>query len=265
MIHTMQSPQQIRLPSIRSLIDSIDNYDLPSIQQSSLNSNTHYNYQNNYILEPTTITKKDLNYNPHLSSPSYYNDRGDTSQLISSHNHHHHHSNNILTPMPSPIPSPVHSLVADEKQLLSAAATINSIHNNVASTPYRNTISNVSKKSMKKCHGIIGAGKRSNLPKNSVQILNQWLLNHLQNPYPTPQEKKELLKQTGLTKIQLSNWFINVRRRKIFSDYYDIVNKTGERNKGNGDEDHNNYLQLSATRRKRLSDRLEELKRLKDL
>lgn len=68
-----------------------------------------------------------------------------------------------------------------------------------------------------------GGGKRSNLPKETVQILNTWLLSHLQNPYPTPAEKNELLRQTGLTKIQLSNWFINVRRRKVFTDYYDNV------------------------------------------
>lgn len=60
--------------------------------------------------------------------------------------------------------------------------------------------------------------KRSNLPKKTVEILNNWLLNHLHNPYPSPQEKMELLEQTGLTKVQLSNWFINVRRRKVFVD-----------------------------------------------
>lgn len=60
--------------------------------------------------------------------------------------------------------------------------------------------------------------KRSNLPKRTVEILNNWLLNHLHDPYPSPEEKMELLEQTGLTKVQLSNWFINVRRRKVFVD-----------------------------------------------
>ncbi|CCD26701.1 Tos8p NDAI_0I01320 [Naumovozyma dairenensis CBS 421] len=66
-----------------------------------------------------------------------------------------------------------------------------------------------------------GSGRRSSLPITTVQILNEWLLDHLTNPYPTTQEKKELLKQTGLTKIQLSNWFINVRRRKVFNENSD--------------------------------------------
>lgn len=60
--------------------------------------------------------------------------------------------------------------------------------------------------------------KRSNLPKKTVEILNNWLLSHLHDPYPSPEEKLKLLEQTGLTKVQLSNWFINVRRRKVFVD-----------------------------------------------
>lgn len=77
------------------------------------------------------------------------------------------------------------------------------------------------------------SGRRSNLPKETVQVLNTWLLNHLNNPYPTQQEKRELLIKTGLTKIQLSNWFINVRRRKIFSDYYTLVNSIPSDNTNN--------------------------------
>ena len=63
--------------------------------------------------------------------------------------------------------------------------------------------------------------KRTNLAKEVVRVLNTWLLNHLDNPYPTAEEKQELLERTGLTKVQLSNWFINVRRRKVYNDAYD--------------------------------------------
>lgn len=54
-----------------------------------------------------------------------------------------------------------------------------------------------------------------------MEVLNGWLLEHLNNPYPNVQEKKLLLELTGLTKVQLSNWFINVRRRKVFNENYD--------------------------------------------
>ncbi|CCF59397.1 hypothetical protein KAFR_0G03650 [Kazachstania africana CBS 2517] len=97
---------------------------------------------------------------------------------------------------------------------------------------------------------------RSNLPKETIQILNAWLLNHLHNPYPTSQEKRDLLIKTGLTKIQLSNWFINVRRRKIFNGYYDLAKRCNTSNIGERDGS------LPLTRRKKLSDRLSELKNL---
>lgn len=81
--------------------------------------------------------------------------------------------------------------------------------------PRPNTKSSVKEKRNK------GHGKRSNLPGATVHILNKWLLEHINNPYPTLQEKRELLAQTGLTKLQISNWFINARRRKIFSGQND--------------------------------------------
>ncbi|KAJ2156725.1 hypothetical protein GGF46_004994 [Coemansia sp. RSA 552] len=47
------------------------------------------------------------------------------------------------------------------------------------------------------------------------EILNQWLAGNRGNPYPSSDEKKELMNKTGLTKMQLKNWFCNVRRRKL--------------------------------------------------
>lgn len=128
---------------------------------------------------------------------------------------------------------------------------------------------------------------RSNLPKETIQILNSWLLNHLNNPYPTAQEKRELLIKTGLTKIQLSNWFINVRRRKIFSDYYNLAKRSAIENgtdsaraRSHSESGPTNAsatvqspyhreggrepasAEIPLTRRKKLIDRLRELKKL---
>ena len=33
------------------------------------------------------------------------------------------------------------------------------------------------------------------------------------NPYPKEETKNSLMLKTGLTKIQLNNWFVNARRR----------------------------------------------------
>ncbi|XXG65500.1 hypothetical protein AAC387_Pa05g3183 [Persea americana] len=51
------------------------------------------------------------------------------------------------------------------------------------------------------------------LPENSVAILRTWLFEHFLHPYPSDSEKLMLATQTGLTRNQVSNWFINARVR----------------------------------------------------
>ncbi|CAO3641616.1 unnamed protein product [Cunninghamella echinulata] len=57
--------------------------------------------------------------------------------------------------------------------------------------------------------------KRGNLPKSIIFILKQWLINHSDHPYPSDEEKAFLQKETNLTINQISNWFINARRRLL--------------------------------------------------
>ncbi|ANB14504.1 Cup9p [Sugiyamaella lignohabitans] len=61
--------------------------------------------------------------------------------------------------------------------------------------------------------------RRGNLPRAVTDILRNWLSSHLHYPYPTEQEKIELMKQTGLSLNQVSNWFINARRRRVPAIY----------------------------------------------
>nr|XP_027091216.1 BEL1-like homeodomain protein 11 isoform X1 [Coffea arabica] len=52
------------------------------------------------------------------------------------------------------------------------------------------------------------------LPETSVAILRSWLFEHFLHPsYPNDSEKLTLASQTGLSKNQVSNWFINARVR----------------------------------------------------
>lgn len=57
-----------------------------------------------------------------------------------------------------------------------------------------------------------GAKTRGNHSKQAIKILKEWLFSdeHVAHPYPTEDQKAELMKQTGLNKKQLSNWFVYI-------------------------------------------------------
>jgi len=55
--------------------------------------------------------------------------------------------------------------------------------------------------------------KRSNYSKKVITILKGWLMENLNDPYPSESEKNMLMEYTGLNTIQINNWFINARRR----------------------------------------------------
>ncbi|KAL9172681.1 hypothetical protein ABFS82_03G063600 [Erythranthe guttata] len=51
------------------------------------------------------------------------------------------------------------------------------------------------------------------LPENAVSVLRAWLFEHFLHPYPKDSEKIVLARETGLTRSQVANWFINARVR----------------------------------------------------
>ncbi|CAI5733114.1 unnamed protein product [Peronospora destructor] len=56
---------------------------------------------------------------------------------------------------------------------------------------------------------------RRELPPHTVAILKGWMLSceHVKHPYPTDEDKQMLLKKTGISMKQLTNWFTNARKR----------------------------------------------------
>lgn len=55
--------------------------------------------------------------------------------------------------------------------------------------------------------------RRGKLPKHITEHLKSWLMSHTDHPYPTEEEKHEFCAVTGLDINQISNWFVNARRR----------------------------------------------------
>jgi hypothetical protein len=57
--------------------------------------------------------------------------------------------------------------------------------------------------------GIAGSGtpgkRRGNLPKESKDKLKLWLSLHVEHPYPTEEEKKELAAEAGMTMGQVAS------------------------------------------------------------
>ena len=46
--------------------------------------------------------------------------------------------------------------------------------------------------------------RRGNLPKESKEKLKHWLSHHVEHPYPTEEEKKELAAEAGMTMGQVT-------------------------------------------------------------
>ncbi|RZF36382.1 hypothetical protein LSTR_LSTR002978 [Laodelphax striatellus] len=68
--------------------------------------------------------------------------------------------------------------------------------------------------------------KRGIFPKVATNILRAWLFQHLTHPDPSEDQKKQLAQDTGLTILQVNNWFINARRR-IVQPMIDQSNRAG--------------------------------------
>ncbi|EOA16098.1 hypothetical protein CARUB_v10004235mg [Capsella rubella] len=80
------------------------------------------------------------------------------------------------------------------------------------------------------------------LPERSVNILRAWLFEHFLHPYPSDADKHLLARQTGLSRNQVSNWFINARVRlwkPMVEEMYQQESKERERERERDQETKN--------------------------
>ncbi|KAH8725452.1 hypothetical protein GQ44DRAFT_797260 [Phaeosphaeriaceae sp. PMI808] len=77
-------------------------------------------------------------------------------------------------------------------------------------------------------HNAFNRKRRGNLPKEATNILKSWFHANRPSPYPSEDQKLELCQMTGLSLNQVSNWFINARRRQ--------PQKEAREREGNGSE-----------------------------
>ena len=59
------------------------------------------------------------------------------------------------------------------------------------------------------------AGKKCALSPETTEYLKNWMLSpdHIDHPYPTEEEKADIMKHCGIEMKQLTNWFVNNRKR----------------------------------------------------
>lgn len=62
---------------------------------------------------------------------------------------------------------------------------------------------------------VVEAAMGSTLSPQIIEYLKAWMLSpeHIQNPYPTEEEKARIIAATGIEKKQLTCWFSNNRKR----------------------------------------------------
>ncbi|KAK8155688.1 hypothetical protein IWX90DRAFT_489644 [Phyllosticta citrichinensis] len=73
-----------------------------------------------------------------------------------------------------------------------------------------------------------GRKRRGNLPKEATNRLKRWFADHGDSPYPSEEEKVQLSRETGLGLNQISNWFINARRRQPGRDAREALQREQE-------------------------------------
>ncbi|KAK1367879.1 Homeobox domain-containing protein [Heracleum sosnowskyi] len=90
------------------------------------------------------------------------------------------------------------------------------------------------------------------LPERSVSVLRAWMFQNFLHPYPKDSEKHLLAVKSGLTRSQVSNWFINARVRlwkPLIDEMYSEMNRRkGHQNSEEIDSHHRNLTSIDGHR-----------------
>uniref|UniRef100_A0A0A9D589 Homeobox domain-containing protein n=1 Tax=Arundo donax TaxID=35708 RepID=A0A0A9D589_ARUDO len=79
------------------------------------------------------------------------------------------------------------------------------------------------------------------LPEKSVAVLKAWMFENFLKPYPSDHDKDVLAARSGLTRNQVSNWFINARVRiwkPLIEEMYRDMKKSSGGGQGMAMEQH---------------------------
>ncbi|XP_022756359.1 homeobox protein ATH1-like [Durio zibethinus] len=89
------------------------------------------------------------------------------------------------------------------------------------------------------------------LPEKSVSVLRAWMFQNFLHPYPKDAEKHLLAIKSGLTRSQVSNWFINARVRlwkPMIEEMYSEMNRRKARQNEGTNSDHRSQISINNQR-----------------
>ncbi|KAF5468014.1 hypothetical protein F2P56_012209 [Juglans regia] len=90
------------------------------------------------------------------------------------------------------------------------------------------------------------------LPERSVSVLRAWMFQNFLHPYPKDAEKHLLAVKSGLTRSQVSNWFINARVRlwkpMIEEMYAEMNRRKLQRDEEGTQANHRNHVSINNHR-----------------
>ncbi|XWS26398.1 hypothetical protein CRYUN_Cryun26dG0028900 [Craigia yunnanensis] len=90
------------------------------------------------------------------------------------------------------------------------------------------------------------------LPEKSVSVLRAWMFQNFLHPYPKDAEKHLLAIKSGLTRSQVSNWFINARVRlwkPMIEEMYSEMNRRKARQNEEGTKsNHRSQISINNLR-----------------
>lgn len=74
------------------------------------------------------------------------------------------------------------------------------------------------------------AGKKCALSPETTEYLKNWMLSpdHIDHPYPTEEEKARIMRHCGIEMKQLTNWFVNNRKRIWKPKLEELKKRRGE-------------------------------------
>ncbi|XP_050365974.1 homeobox protein ATH1 [Argentina anserina] len=119
-------------------------------------------------------------------------------------------------------------------------------------TPFDEIQKQLALQHMKKKEHQIWRPQRG-LPEKSVSVLRAWMFQNFLHPYPKDAEKHLLAVKSGLTRSQVSNWFINARVRlwkPMIEEMYADMNRRKARQNENTERSHRSLHHIGINGKK---------------